>query len=104
MIVPVQTVRSVIGHVEIGPAVVIEVARCNSEAPASVRDAGAIGDVREREVVIVAEERGARRRLATLQRGARRSVHQIDVEPAVIIEVDEGDAARRDVENGGFLW
>ena len=65
MIVAIQAVRAAIRDVQVHPAVVIEVAGGNAEAPPFIRDAGARGDVREGQIVIVPEERGARRFNAT---------------------------------------
>ena len=103
MIVAIETVGSVVRDVQIRPAVVVDVARRHAEAPPSVGHAGAIGDVREPEIAIVEEERGARRRLEALERGACRAVDQIDVEPPVVVDVDERDAARRRVEDERLL-
>ena len=99
VVVAIETVGSVVRDVQIRPAVVVDVAGRHAEAPPSVGHAGAIGDVGEPEIAIVEEERGARRRLEALERGACRAVDQIDVEPPVVVDVDERDAARRRVED-----
>ena len=105
-IVAIEAVGPVVRDVEVRPAVVVDVAGRDAEAPSFVRDAGAIGDVGELEVAIVAEERGAPRalgrRLSALERSACRAVDQIDVEPPVVVDVDERDAAGRRVEDERF--
>jgi hypothetical protein len=81
-------VGSPIGHVEVGPAVVVEIAAGDAERPPLVGHAGAAGDVGESEVAIVPEERGPGRRLVAGKRGARRAVDQVDVEPPVVVDID----------------
>jgi hypothetical protein len=99
VIVAVEPVLAIVRDVQIRPPVVVVVAGGNSEAPAFVGHTGAFGDVRELEIAIVAKERGARSGLGSPYRTRRRTVDQVDVEPSIIVDIDQGDAAGRRLED-----
>src|SRR5439155_12071651 len=90
--VAVEPVAAESGDVQVGPAVVVEVALAHALAPAPVCHPRRRGHVGERAVVIVVEERGRGRRFTAGQRGPGRSVHEVDVEPAVVVVIPERDA------------
>ena len=73
----------------IGPAVVVVVGHGAAESPAVVGDAGFGGDVGEGAVVIVVEERGVRRGLFAGERVDGGAVDDVDVEPAVVVVVEQ---------------
>ena len=58
----------------------------------SLADAGFGGDVGEGAVVIVVEERGVRGEGLSIQRGLGAAVHEVDIEPAVVVVIEQGDA------------
>ena len=87
--VPVQPVRAEVREVEVHEPVVVVVGRGDAEPVGSRRQPGAARDVGERAVAVVAVHgrHGGPRRW--LPRPGRR-VHEDDVEPAVVVEIDEG--------------
>src|SRR5262249_17340699 len=81
-----------IRHVQVRPAVVVEIPDRYGEAPALVGHSRLFGDVRESAVVVVAQEHGARSGLLALEGCEGRTVHQVDVQPAVVVEVQQRDS------------
>ncbi len=92
VVVVVEAVLAEVGDVDIGPAVVVVVGDRGAESPAIVGDACFGGDVGEGSVVIVVEERGVGRRCLAGQRIVGGAVDEIDVQPAVVVVVDQADA------------
>ena len=89
MIVVVEAVLAEIGNVDVGPAIVVVIADHHAKAPALIGHSGFVGHVGERSIVIVVEQHGPRRRFLALQCGERRAIQQIDVEPAVVVVVEQ---------------
>ena len=89
MIVVIEAVFAEVADVDIGPAVVVIVCNGYADTPALVRDASFFGDVGEGAVVIVVKERRLWVQGAFSVPGVGGgSVHQIDVEPAIVVVVD----------------
>src|SRR5579859_7222433 len=90
-VVAIEDVFSVVGDVEIFPAVVVIVADADSLAPAGVGQAGFVRDIGESTVVIVMVEMAGREiaRGRSIESGA---VHDEDVRPAVVVVIEDGDA------------
>ena len=103
MIVVVETVLSIIGNVQVRPAIVIVIAHGYAEAPSLVRHARLVRDVGKRAVVIVVKQHGARSGLLPLQRTECGTVEQINVQPPVIVIVEQGHPGTRSLENRGLL-
>ena len=111
--IDVQLVRAVVGQEQVGPAVVVHVARRHAQAIAVRLDAAVRGDVGEaqppravRNAQVVAEQparersrnRRRKQRVLRLQlRVEHPSLHQVDVEIAVVVEVEEADAGRNEL-------
>src|SRR5258708_29062709 len=91
-VVPVQHRAIEISNVEVFVAIVVVVACCGAESPAAMVDSRFRRDVGERAVVIVAIEL-AGVTLARFHIFECGSVHQEDVHPAVIVVVEDRDAA-----------
>ena len=103
VVVAVETVLAEVGDVEVGPAIVIEVADDRTKSPAIVGDTGLRSDVREGAVVIVVEERGMRRGGFAGLCLHRRSVDEVDVEPSVVVEIEQRDAGADAFKDVGLL-
>ena len=99
VIVAVEAIPAEVRHKNVGPAIVVVVADGNAEAPAIVGDAGLLGDVGEGAVVVVVEERGVGRGDFAGERVVRRSVDEIDVEPAVVVVVEQADSGAVGLED-----
>ena len=92
VIVVVEPILAVVADVQIRPAIVVIVRNRAAIAPAVVLNAGLFRDIGECPVVIVAEQRGMRRRLFPVESVEGRAIHQVDVEPAIVVVVDQADA------------
>ena len=92
VVVAVQVVAAERGDVEILPAVAVHVRGADAHAPARAADAGAVGDVFELPAAEVAVERAARR-LGSVGAVDRQGIDEVDVQPAVVVVVEERDAA-----------
>ena len=99
----VEPVFAKIGYIDIGPAIVIVIADHNAKAPSLVGHSGFVSYVGESSVVIVVEQHGPRRGLCALQRGKRRPVQQINVEPSIIVIVEESHSRARRLQDGAFV-
>jgi hypothetical protein len=91
--IAIKPVRAEVRHVQIGSAAVVEVPDADTLAPALVGDAGSGSDIAERETAGVAEQRRARN--ATRFRLQRRTVDEVHVEHAVVIEIEQRHAGAR---------
>ena len=89
--VAIQHVRAEVRDVEIDPAVVVVVARAGAHAVVAMSNAGLLGDVVERAVAAISEQA-----VPCLPRdrriGHRSAVDQEDVDPAVVVVVEEQPA------------
>ena len=92
VVVVIEVVPTESGDVEVLPAVPVHVGGAGTHPPARVRDAGPVGDVLEPAVPEVAVERAARG-LRVLRGLDGQRVHQVDVDPPVVVVVEEGHAA-----------
>src|ERR1035441_231657 len=61
VVVAIEAVFAIVGHVQIGPAVIVVIAYCAAVSPAGVGGTGFGGHLGERAVVVVVKERGVRR-------------------------------------------
>src|SRR5579859_3140702 len=103
VVVVIEAVFAVVGYVDVRPAIVVVVGDGDAEAPALVSDAGLVSDVSKRAVMVVVEEHGAGRWFPALNGGDRGTVEEINVEPAVVVVIEESDAGARGVDDGGFF-
>ncbi len=76
--------------IDVGPAIVVVVADGYAKAPAIVGDAGLGGDVGEGSVVIVVKQRGVWCGCFADERVEGRAVDEVDVEPAIVVVVEQG--------------
>src|ERR1700722_12473537 len=92
VIIVVEAILAEVRHVEIGPAIIVIIADCNAESPAVVRDASLLSNVRKSAVMIVVKERGVRRQSLARYGVISGAVHHVDVEPAVVIVIEQRNA------------
>src|ERR1700730_12064062 len=104
MFVVVETVLAVVADKEIGPAVVVIIRNRAAVSPAIIRHAGLLPYFGERSIVIVVEQCGMWRFFLSIQRIECRAVDDIDIEPAIVVEVDQADARTIGLNNEVFLW
>ena len=91
-VVVVEDALSPVGDEEVVVAVVVVVADAAALSPAGMREARLLGDVGERAVAVVVEEVAPGPAVADSGVEAR-AVHEEDVEPAVVVVVEERGAA-----------
>src|SRR5437773_3698470 len=97
------------GHINIGPAVVIEVGGCCTDAVSQASHSSFVGYIRERSIVIVAIQAvvetvfilGETGILG--EAGQTCSVGKVNIEIAVIVVVEERDAPQ-DAIDDGFIF
>ncbi len=78
---------------EIVPAVVVVIADADAGLPAGAREAGFFGDVGESSVAIIFVEMRGRCLAGRPVRVETRAVGEINVEPAVVVVIEKGEAA-----------
>src|SRR5215471_17137327 len=91
VLVVVQAVLSVVGDIEVFPAVVVVVADANALSPARSGEAGLVGNVGECAVVVIAVE-VIGRGLAAGKAFESGSIDQENVWPAIVVVVDDANA------------
>ena len=92
MIIVVKPVLPVVPHIDVGPAVVVVVGNAHAVAPTVVCHASLGSHIGEGSIMIVVKQRGVRRRFLAIQRIECGTVHQVDVEPAVVVIIDQANA------------
>src|ERR1700712_3147062 len=92
MIVAVKTVPAEVCDVEIRPPIVVEVPNDDTISPSIIGYSGLSGDIRKCAVVVVVKERGMRRFFFPVERSDCRTIHEVDVQPAVIVVIQQSDA------------
>jgi hypothetical protein len=85
--IPEQPIGAEVGDVEIGCAVVVDIADTDALAPSLVADACGRRHVTERAIAVVAKERSCRH--TTRIRLERAAIDQVEVEPAIAVEVQQ---------------
>ena len=103
VVVVIEAVAAIVSHVDVGPAIIVVVAHSHAKSPALVADAGLVGDISKCPIVIVVKEHGAGRGLLALEGRDRGTVQKIDVEPAVVVVVEQRDARTRSLDNRTFF-
>jgi hypothetical protein len=88
----VEDVRPQSGHEEVGVPVVVVVGGGDAVLVALAGDPGSLRHVLEREVAAVPEEPVVELRVRFVEARHRGAVHDVDVESAVAVGVEEGDA------------
>ncbi len=91
-----------IGDVEVFPSVVVIIADCGAESPAATVQASFAGNIGEGSVVVVAVEL-AGMAFPRAQIFERRSVHQKNIHPAVIVVIKDGDAPAHSFHDVSFF-
>src|SRR5438552_3913464 len=89
VIVVVEAILSVVRNVNVGPTIVVVIADSDAEAPAFVRHASLVGYVRKRSIGIIVKEHRSWRRLFSKQGGDGRAIQNVNVEPAVVVVVEQ---------------
>jgi hypothetical protein len=103
VIVVVKAVLPEVGDVNVGPPIVVVVSDGNAESPPIVGDPGLLGDVCEGAVVVVVEQGCMRRRSFSIQSGFGASVNEIDIQPAVIVVVQQSYTGADRFQNVSLL-
>src|SRR5258705_13167144 len=91
MIVVIETVLAKVGDIDIGPAVIVIIGDGNAHAPPVIGDTCFCRNVAKRAVVIVVKERSFWCSRFSAQSVDSRSIGEIDIEPAVVVVVDQAD-------------
>ena len=99
VIVVVEAVLAEVADEDIGPAVVVVVADCCAESPAVVGYACFRGDIGKRTVVVVVEQGCMRWLSLSAHSIVGRAVDEVDIEPAIVVVVDETHARSIRLEN-----
>ena len=89
-VVAVEGVGAVVAHEQVHPAVVVVVAGGHSHTPAAIPDSCLVGHVGKSPVAVVAVEGVGNRALSLNQLLPVASVDQVEIHPAVPVEVDPG--------------
>src|SRR5215469_10558527 len=100
VIIMVEPVLAKIGHVDIRPAVVVVVRHSHTESPALVGDPRYSGDICECAVVVIMQEHRPWSGFLTFQGADRGTVQEVDVQPAVVVIVEQSDARAHGLEDG----
>ena len=90
MVVVIETVLSEIADIQIWPAIIVVVAYSDAKTPAAVGYASFRGNIGEGAIVIVMEEGRVRWLRFAIFSLIGRAVHQINIEPAIMIVVQQG--------------
>jgi hypothetical protein len=104
VVIAVESVLAIIGDEDIGPAIVVEVADRHAKSPAVIGHAGLLRHVGKCPVVIVVKERGVGRGFLAIEGVECGAVDQIDVEPAVVVVIDQSHAGAVRFKDKGLLW
>ncbi len=103
VVVVIEAVLAEVADVDVGPAVVVIVGDGDADTPALVGNAGFFGDVGEGAVVIVVKERSFGCGGFSGQGVGGGAVDEIDVEPAIVVVVDEADAGAVGLDDVSFF-
>src|ERR1700733_12318875 len=87
-----ETVLSEITYIQIWPAVIVVVSHSHAVAPAAVGYAGLGSNIGKGAIVIVMEEGGVWRLSLAIHCFIGRTVHQVDIDPAIMVVVQQGHA------------
>src|SRR5262249_29762827 len=100
-VIVIENVPAPIRYEQIVEAVVIVVAYAAALAPAGVSQAGLCGDVGERSVAVVVKQVAGGVLASRRLKGS--AVHEENIEPAVVVVVEERGAAAHHLEEKGLL-
>src|SRR5882762_4565955 len=89
VVVVIQPVLAVVCDVDVRPAVIIVVPHGHAKSPAFVRDARLFGDIGKSAVMVIVEQHGSRRSLLPFQCRHRGTIQEINIEPAVVVIVEQ---------------
>lgn len=103
VVIVVQPVFSVVRDVEIGPAVIVEVADRNAEAPAVIGYAGLFGNIREVPSWVVVKKCRVRWFNLSIQCIIGRATHDVDIEPPVVVVVQQRNSRSDGLEDVALL-
>ena len=103
MVVAIEAILSKVRDVDVGPTVVVKIADDGADAPAIICNSGFCCDVGERTIMVVTKQRSVRRSGLSCQRVVCRAVHEIDIQPAVVVVVQQSDTRADRVNDVGLL-
>src|ERR1700722_3932301 len=98
----VQTVFAEIGYIQIRPAIVVVIAHRDTHAPAVVSNSSLLRYVSECAIVVVMEQRRMLRGSFAGKRFVAETVYKEDVEPSVIVIVQQCNSATERLNDKGF--
>src|ERR1035441_8360626 len=103
MVVVIEAVLTEVTDEKVRPSIVVIVADRHSEAPALISDACFGGDIGEGAVVVVMEQGGVRVWCVSFESLVSGAVHQVDVQPAVVVVIDQADSRAVLLDDEGLL-
>src|SRR5262249_37652377 len=95
--IAVQHVVPVIGHIKVGPPVVVVVAHAYALAPALPSQAGFLGHIHEAATDVPIEH--ADRSAALAESFQTRTIHKENIRAAVIVVIEDGHSGSRTFQN-----
>ena len=88
-----------VGHIQIGPAIVVVVAYGNSNSPTIVGYACLFRDIGKCAIVVVMKERGVRRGGFSAERVVGHAIDEVDVEPSIVVVIEQCDATAEGLDD-----
>src|SRR4051794_38729388 len=103
MVIVVEAVLPVIGYVQIWPTIIVVINGYNTVSPSFICNTCLRGYVGEGAVMIVAEQGCFGRGLFPVERVKRRSIDEVNIQPAVVVEVEQRDTRTLGFKNELFF-
>jgi hypothetical protein len=103
VIVVIKTVRTKVADINIRPAIVVVITDDRAKTPALVGDTGLDRNIGKCAVMIVVKQSSARSRRLSSQGFVSGTVHQIDVEPSIIVVVKQRNTRTDGLYDERFL-
>src|SRR5262249_620744 len=103
VIVVIQTVLAVIRHINVRPTVVVVISHGHAKSPSFICHTGLVRYIGECSIMIVVKEHRTRRALFAKKRRNSRTIQNVDVEPAVIVVIEQRHTRTRRFNNRRFF-
>ena len=101
-VIAVENVAAPVANEQVVESIIVEVANAATLAPSRMRESSLPGDVGEGAVAVVAEQI-ARRLCRSLGALKVRAIHQEDVQPAIVVVIEQGDAGTHFFHQKSFV-
>src|SRR5271168_3151344 len=99
MVVMVEAILSKIGYVEVGPSIVVVVSNSHAIAPSVIGYSCLYRYIGKSSVVVVMEKRGMRGFCFTSLRFVGGAIHEIDIEPSIVVVIDQCNAGTNRIDD-----